>query len=577
MNSMTGLVKSQALRPLGIRVRHTSIGFAWLISLCTITALVTSSYGQTNRTWDGSSSTAWATGQNWSNNNVPNAATEVALFANATARDPASYGTAFTIGGFNLTGGEARSLTFTNTIALGQYGVDNASTFDLSISGAGTTTLSAAQTWSISNSGNTTFAKVIANGGNLLTLDSSSSGIGTISTAISGNGGLTKIGSGTWILSGTNTYIGATTITTGALQIDGSTGASSTLGIGTAGTLTGTGTVNGNATLTGGGIINKSAGTIVGTLAVTGGDWNGAGAVTGVVTSSSGTFTIGAGANLTANGNLNVTGGSIVAGNSSSTITGSVNYTSGSNSNFVGVIAGSGKTLTLNNAATTLTLSGNNSYTGTTTVSAGTLVVNGDQSAATGATIISGAGSRLGGSGTLGGNLTIESGAIHGVGNSPGLQTINGATNYNAGSIFEWDLAANVDTAGGGVRGADYDAVNMNGAFTVQSGAIFKVVQNSGVDFSTAFWEQDREWSDIFDVNGAVNGWATDTLVGIYNTAGTLQDFSAYGSFTISGTTLNWTTAYNAIPEPTSALAGLLMIFGLLRRRRPANRSAYLS
>jgi uncharacterized protein (TIGR03382 family) len=39
---------------------------------------------------------------------------------------------------------------------------------------------------------------------------------------------------------------------------------------------------------------------------------------------------------------------------------------------------------------------------------------------------------------------------------------------------------------------------------------------------------------------------------------------TAYGSFSISGSTLTWT----AVPEPTSALAGLLITAGLLRRRR---------
>jgi uncharacterized protein (TIGR03382 family) len=38
------------------------------------------------------------------------------------------------------------------------------------------------------------------------------------------------------------------------------------------------------------------------------------------------------------------------------------------------------------------------------------------------------------------------------------------------------------------------------------------------------------------------------------------------GSFSITGSTLTWT----AVPEPTSALAGLLITAGLRRRRRVA-------
>ena len=94
--------------------------------------------------------------------------------------------------------------------------------------------------------------------------------------------------------------------------------------------MTGSGTVNGNATLTGSGIINKSSGTIAGTLGVTGGNWNGAGTVTGAVTSSSGTFTIGSGANLTASSGLSVTGGTLTG---SGTITGNTTIGSGATHN----------------------------------------------------------------------------------------------------------------------------------------------------------------------------------------------------------------------------------------------------
>ena len=67
-----------------------------------------------------------------------------------------------------------------------------------------------------------------------------------------GNGSmtLTKSGLGTQVLTTTQTNTGATNINVGTLQLDGSTHASSTVGIGTAGSLTGSGTVNGNATLT---------------------------------------------------------------------------------------------------------------------------------------------------------------------------------------------------------------------------------------------------------------------------------------------------------------------------------------
>jgi autotransporter-associated beta strand protein len=225
-------------------------------SLSAITVLATSSYGQTNRNWNGTTSTVWGTSQNWTGtgaqaDRVPDTAGEVAVFASATLNDPASYGTALTIGGFSLTGGEARSLVFTNTISLDQYGVDNSSALNLSITGAGTTTLSAAQTWSVSNIGNTEFGKTIANGGFLLTLDGSNSGTGTINSQIGGSGGITKNGTGTWTLSGQNAYSGNTTLNAGTLFANNTSGSATGTGavsVGASGKLAGTGTITPSGT-----------------------------------------------------------------------------------------------------------------------------------------------------------------------------------------------------------------------------------------------------------------------------------------------------------------------------------------
>jgi autotransporter-associated beta strand protein len=159
----------------------------------------------------------------------------------------------------------------------------------------------------------------------------------TVQSVISGGSAVTKIGTGTLALSGANTYTGTTTVSAGTLQLDGSTHASSTANIGTAGTLTGTGTINGNATLTGGGIINKSSGTIAGTLGVTGGNWNGNGTVTGLVTSSSGTFTIGNGANLTATSGVSATGGALVV---NGTLTGTLDANSSTIVSGTGTVTG---------------------------------------------------------------------------------------------------------------------------------------------------------------------------------------------------------------------------------------------
>ncbi len=57
----------------------------------------------------------------------------------------------------------------------------------------------------------------------------------------------------------------------------------------------------------------------------------------------------------------------------------------------------------------TLTLSGTNTYTGPTSINAGTLRVNGNQTAATGLVSVA-SGATLGGSGILGGAVTVADG-----------------------------------------------------------------------------------------------------------------------------------------------------------------------
>jgi autotransporter-associated beta strand protein len=75
-------------------------------------------------------------------------------------------------------------------------------------------------------------------------------------------GSLTKIGTGTLILSGTSTYTGDTNVNGGVLQVDGSINSNTT--VHHTGTLAGTGTINGNVTNNG----KVSPGGALGTLTI---------------------------------------------------------------------------------------------------------------------------------------------------------------------------------------------------------------------------------------------------------------------------------------------------------------------
>ncbi|MBN8421692.1 MAG: autotransporter-associated beta strand repeat-containing protein [Verrucomicrobia bacterium] len=100
-------------------------------------------------------------------------------------------------------------------------------------------------------------------GSKVLTLKGSTAGTGEISGAIVDNGGanttgVTKEGTGTWVLSGTNTYTGATTVNGGTLQVGASgTGSigSSAVTVNSTATLSGSGTIAGSTIIGSGGIL----------------------------------------------------------------------------------------------------------------------------------------------------------------------------------------------------------------------------------------------------------------------------------------------------------------------------------
>lgn len=281
-----------------------------------------------------------------------------------------------------------------------------------------------------------------------------------LSGVISGDGDLEKTGSGTFVLSGSNTYTGSTTVSAGTLE------ARNAAALGTIGS--GTTVSSGAALAVQGGI------TLAETLTLNGNGLAGTGSLVNV----SGINTLSGGVTLGADSGIGTTAGSL-------TLSGAVS------GGFALSKLGSG----------TLIMSATSNYTGVTNVSAGTLLVTGSLGATSGLSVASGA--TLAGTGSIfatssSNNLTINSGAtlapgVAGTNNGIGRLTVNG--NLRLSGSLDAQLAG-----AGGVGGSDFDQVVVNGivslnggslsvarvgGYTAINGASYRLIDNDSTDAVT--------------------------------------------------------------------------------------------
>jgi autotransporter-associated beta strand protein len=401
---------------------------------------------------------------------VANNGSGVVAFTKAGS-GPVTLATANTYGGDTTVGAGTLKLGSATAIPTGSSAgnVKVNGTLDLNgnsvqvngLSGYGAVNSAAAGTITLTvgdNNATSTFRGVISNGG------------ATVS--------LTKIGSGTLVLAGNNTYTGVTTVNGGALSLGdglrilwgadpapiGTASSSIVLNNGanlilnkrerTLPTLTSVISGNGSVTKAGIGALRvNSANTYDGDTTISAGIWK----VGNVNSIPSG---VGKG-NVTHNGYLDLNGNSITfngfsgggsvtdsAGAGTSILTVGGNDVS---STFSGAISNGIPTATrliglTKTGSGTLTLTGVCRYNAATTVSVGTLLVNGSlvsptvATAASAVTVASGA--TLGGTGTIGGVTTVSAGATLAPGTSIGTLTFTNSLALSGTTSMEVNKTA---------------------------------------------------------------------------------------------------------------------------------------
>ncbi|MCX5666821.1 MAG: autotransporter domain-containing protein [Candidatus Omnitrophica bacterium] len=285
------------------------------------------------------------------------------------------------------------------------------------------------QSWYLQNGGTAANILTLNNGvpAPTITVDDMGTGAATISLVVAGVNGLTKLGAGTLILGGANTYTGATAVNAGTLKagvittafgnnsavtmanVAGAildiTGFDNTIGSLAGGGANGGNVILGAATLTTGAL--NTAATYDGVISGTGGltkvgtntqTLKGANTYTGATTVSAGTLKAGVGTTAFGNNSavimadvfgaiLDITGfdntiGSLTGGgaNGGDVTLGAATLTVGGDNTspapYAGDITGTGGITKVGTG--TLTFGGSNhTYTGATTITAGTLTIGG--------------------------------------------------------------------------------------------------------------------------------------------------------------------------------------------------------
>ena len=349
-----------------------------------------------------------------------------------------------------------------------------------------------------------------------------------------GGGLLTLNGESLTNVSGNNTYSGPVTaaassrifVTSGTLTLSNTIGQSSPSN---AITFSGDGVtlISGNldASLTSLDINAKASD--VPTVILTGSNAN----FTGTVGVQKGTLQLGDGGttgSLPGGTAFNIGSGARVIVKQSDTVTQGTDFSGTLNGLGGFTQAGSGTTI-LNFA---------NAYTGTTNVDAGTLIINGNQAAATGAVTVAN-GATLGGSGVIGGAVTVN-GSLSPGNNSPGILTV-ASLDLIAGSTTLMQIIGTGNLAG--TAGTDYDQLVISTAGGLGYGGTLSL------DFANTATFADGTTFDLLSFTGS-----TLRNFGAVTSTGS----GSYGGLTFSGVEGVWTALFGSQQLTFSELTGQL-------------------
>jgi len=387
---------------------------------------------------------------------------------------------------------------------------------------------------------------------------------------LAGNGNLSKGGTGSLTLNGTNTYSGITTVSCGTLALASDASLGTAPGSATAGRIVlNGGTLQATANFTLNANRGISLGASNGTFSVDPSitlNYAGIIAGTGSMTKAgSGTLVL-SGTN-TYSGNTTISAGALIIDGSGSLASG--NYAGNISNNgelafntstaqtLSGIISGTGS-LTQNGSGTVF-LSGNNTYTGNTTISDGTLQLD------SGGTINNSVGIINNGNLTYNNSLVNTAALVSGTGNiSVGTASSTGTTlqltstlgvtgalsvyNGNVLDLNGYSSPNAISIAGTGISSGGA-LINSNATAALQSGAV------------TLTADASIGGSGNLTISGNISGAYSLTKIGAGST--TLSGANTYsGNTTISGGTLSVSSDANLGTAPGSATTNSLVLNG---------------